>query len=177
MIRYLLWHAIAADDHHAEHLYLSKPDSILTLFSFCYIHLLFVNLTPSVVDKRGTGFPGYTLSSSSTSSSGSTATPRGASTGSTTSGGSAPVLSKEAKARQEEMREVRLQQQEIANERHIEAEKERKQKKDEERARKNEVAQAARSKNTAGDNRLGGSEARSGFNPMMPSTGMTGGYR
>jgi hypothetical protein len=127
------------------------------------------------MDKRGTGFPGYKLSSSSTASSGSTAsTARTSNTGSSATG--APTLSKEAKARQEEMREVRLQQQEIANERHVEAEKQRKEKKDEERARKNKVAQAASAKNTAGDNRLGG-EARGGFNPMMPSTGNTGGYR
>jgi hypothetical protein len=127
------------------------------------------------VDNRRTSYPGYTLSSSSASS-GSTAAPRNASTGGTTS---APVLSKEAKARQEEMREVRLQQQEIANERHVEAEKLRKQKKEEERARKNKVAQAASAKTTAGDNRLGGveSSARGGFNPMMPSSGMTGGYK
>ena len=143
---------------------------VLTFFcSVCFLLLL------PVVDKRGTGFPGYTLSSSSTASSGSTAsTARTSNTGSSTTG--APTLSKEAKARQEEMREVRLHQQEIANERHVEAEKQRKQKKDEERARKNKVAQAASAKNTSGDNRLGG-EARGGFNPMMPSTGNTGGYR
>lgn len=132
-------------------------------------------LSLSVVDKRGTGSPGYTLSSASSGSTRSTA--RGTSTGTTTTGSAPPAQSKEAKDRQEEMREIRLRQQEIANQRHLEAEKLRKQKKEEERARKNKVAQATI--NTSGDNRLGGdaAAARDGFNPMQPWTGSTGGYR
>jgi hypothetical protein len=166
---YLLSNYCRVDDD-VEYLSLHVEARVLTFFYACFVLLL-----PSVVDKRGTGFSGYTLSSASTSSTSATRSTTG---GNTTTGGSAPALSKEAKARQEEMREVRLHQQEMANERHIEAEKQRKQKKDEERARKNQVAQAASAKTTAGDNRLGGeSVARGGFNPMMPSSGNTGGYR
>jgi hypothetical protein len=73
------------------------------------------------------------------------------------------------------MKEVRLQQQEIANQRALEGEKQRKQKQEEEKTRKNEVAKA-KAKNSTSDNRLGG-DARGGFNPMQPWTGSTGGYQ
>jgi hypothetical protein len=73
------------------------------------------------------------------------------------------------------MKEVRLQQQEIANQRALEGEKQRKQKQEEEKTRKNEVAMA-KAKNSTRDNRLGG-DARGGFNPMQPWTGSTGGYQ
>jgi hypothetical protein len=79
--------------------------------------------------------------------------------------------------RQEEMRAVRAQQQDIANQRAVVAAKQKHEKQQQERARKNSVAQASTAAAGAGS-RLGGEGSKGdGFNPMQPWTGSTGGYR
>lgn len=78
------------------------------------------------------------------------------------------------KVRDEEVRQVRLRQQELAKERAIEAAKERKKKQDEEKERRNMVAKAKQSSN--GD-KLGKatSSGTGGFSPLQPWSSSTGG--
>lgn len=102
--------------------------------------------------------------------------------------GSGHVLAQEsssahnATSREEELRQVRLRQQEIANERALEAAKARKERENKEKERKNNVAKSA---STAGPgDKLGGtmkssssSSASTGYNPMQPWTSNTSRYQ
>lgn len=87
------------------------------------------------------------------------------------------AASTNATSRGEELRQVRLRQQEVANQRAQEAAKIRKEKEAEERDRKNHVAK----KRPTGGDRLGSTEASSsasgGYNPMQPWSSQTSGYR
>jgi hypothetical protein len=78
----------------------------------------------------------------------------------------------------EEIQRIRLRQQEIANERSIEAAKIRKQKEDEERERKNHIAKEKK-KNITDGNRLGHASdtGTGGFNPLQPWSSTAGGAR
>jgi hypothetical protein len=147
---------------------------------FAILTCLRVCLLPLVVDKRGTGSSsrGYTLSSAS-SGTAANATATTATRNSSTGGPAASTsTSNSSRERREEMLAVRLRQQEIANERHVQAEKLRNLKKEEERTRKNMVAQAAAKNTSANEDRLGGGDSGSGgYNPMMPSSGVSRGYR
>lgn len=71
----------------------------------------------------------------------------------------------------EDMRRVRLEQQEIANKRAIEAAKQRKIKREADKARKN---QAALKPNQTEGTRLGGPSSNS-YNPLQPSSSSSGG--
>lgn len=87
--------------------------------------------------------------------------------------------SKAAEVDHEEIIQVRLRQQEIANERAIEAAKIKKKKMEEERERKNNVAKERKTLTMKG-NRLGNASATGtgGYNPLQPhSSGGTGGYK
>jgi hypothetical protein len=80
-----------------------------------------------------------------------------------------------ATSREEEIRQVRLRQQEIANERAKEAAVVRKEYEMKKREAKNMVAK----KNITGGDKLGGGDSSSGakYHPMQPSTGHSAGYR
>ena len=76
------------------------------------------------------------------------------------------------------MRQVRLRQQEIANERAKEAEKRRKQKEIEEKERRKNVAkQSAADSFRKETTSTSGSGNSGGFNPMQPWTASSSGYR
>jgi ABC-type multidrug transport system fused ATPase/permease subunit len=77
-----------------------------------------------------------------------------------------------ATSREEEIRQVRLQQQEIANERAKQAAVVRKEREMKERERKNMVAK----KKYTGGNKLGGGDDAK-YHPMQPSTANSSGYR
>ena len=92
------------------------------------------------------------------------------------------IAAQNATTREEELRQVRLRQQELATERALEAAKLKAEKDAQERQRKNNVAK----KTSQGGNKLGGSGSNSnsssgqgpqGYNPMQPWTGHSSGYR
>jgi len=74
--------------------------------------------------------------------------------------------------REEAMRKARERQQELLNDRSKIAAEEMKKKKLQEKERKNNAAPKVKEETGSG-HRLGGS----GYNPLQPSTGMSGGYR
>ncbi len=80
-----------------------------------------------------------------------------------------------ATTREEELRQVRLRQQELATQRALEAAKLKKEHDDKERQRKNNVAKKAiQGGDTVGD---GSSRDAPGYNPMQPWTVHSSGYR
>ena len=102
------------------------------------------------------------------------------------------AASKNPTSREEELRQVRARQQEVANQRAIEAAKLRKEKEDRERERKNQAAQKSthqggdrldpsKPKTTTRKRRTNNTSSRSddrdGYNPMQPWSSHTSGYR
>ena len=75
----------------------------------------------------------------------------------------------------EEMTRVRAQQQEIANQKAMEAAAKRREKDAEERQRKNKVAQ--RDDTNKGEGLVLGATAAAGYNPMQPWSATSRGYR
>jgi hypothetical protein len=93
-------------------------------------------------------------------------------------------------SREEEIRQVRLRQQEIANQRAKEAEKQRKEKEAQERERRNPIAQSkpfeggsggkpdlAKKKPTTSSSNSGSGHGGGEYNPMQPWTASSSGYR
>jgi hypothetical protein len=88
------------------------------------------------------------------------------------------IAAQNATTREEELRKVRLRQQELATERALEAAKLKAEKDAQERQRKNNVAK----KTSESGKKLGGGnsttgQSSQGYNPMQPWSGHSSGYR
>jgi len=91
------------------------------------------------------------------------------------------------KSREEDMRRVRLQQQELLTKRAIEAEKERREVENEKKLKKLQLDKDKAGKNTVGDggtnskkkkkNSISSNGQSNGYNPMQPWSSSSGGYR
>ena len=86
------------------------------------------------------------------------------------------IAAQNATTREEELRKVRLRQQELATERALEAAKIKAEKDAQERQRKNNVAKKKGEK-LGGGNTTGTSPPAQGYSPMQPWSGHSSGYR
>lgn len=78
--------------------------------------------------------------------------------------------------REEAIRKARERQQQLLNERSKIGEEEMKKKQAQEKERRNQIAKDKAKKEQGSGRRLGGTSS-GGYNPLQPSTGMSGGYR